>query len=463
MFGRKPTVSSPTRETTPSRTDAAAALTAQKEVNQSGSVSQSSDQSTLILDDIRQQVLSHLDPVDIIHMDRKALALHINESINALADQKRWLITTHEQQKLVAELIDDILGVGPIQILIDDPSVTDIMVNGHKQVYVERYGQLETTHVSFRDEAHVRHVAQRMASAIGRRIDESSPMVDARLPDGSRVNIIIPPLALNGTCISIRKFNEQTFDLHHLAEKGSLSTNMADFLNIAAQSRLNILISGGTGAGKTTLLNALCHNIDNNERIITIEDSAELKLNNDQVIRLETRPASLEGQGQVSQSELVRNALRMNPRRIILGEVRGAEAFDMLQAMNTGHEGSMSTLHANSPRDAIFRLENMLLMAHGTLPIYALRQQIMSSVDLIIQVERMRDGIRRVTAITELVGLEDDTPIMHDLFTYKMSSTQLSQLKGDFECHQSSADKYINKVRYAGLEKELQRALGHER
>lgn len=409
---------------------------------------------------MRSAVLARLDPMQVTQMDRAELTAHIEQWIQRLADQHRWLLTADQQAAMLQELLDDMVGIGPIQGLLDDPQVTDIMVNGHQQVYVERGGHLQAVDACFRDEEHVRHVAQRIVSSIGRRVDESSPMVDARLADGSRVNIIIPPLALDGTCISIRKFSEQTFSLHQLAAMGSLSEGMADFLTIAARARLNILVSGGTGAGKTTLLNALSHPIDTDERIVTIEDAAELKLRQRQVIRLETRPASLEGQGAVTQTELVKNALRMNPRRIILGEVRGGEAFDMLQAMNTGHEGSMSTLHANSPRDAIYRLENMMLMAHGNLPIAVLRRQIMSSVDIIVQIERMRDGKRRITSITELVGLEDNTPITHELFAFELHEAGQNGIDGEYVHAATSSESFIDKIRYAGLESELRRTQG---
>jgi pilus assembly protein CpaF len=298
----------------------------------------------------RDVLLSELDPLLASRLEKAELELHIEKLFNQLADRQRWIFTPQQQSHLISSLLDDMLGIGPIQVLLDDPSISDIMVNGANQVYVEQAGRLQKSAAQFRDEKHVRHVAQRIASFVGRRIDESNPMVDARLSDGSRVNIIIPPLALDGTCISIRKFSEHKMSLLQLADAGSLSHSMAGFLTIAAKARLNILVSGGTGAGKTTLLNALSDPIEEGERIVTIEDAAELKLQQSQVIRLETRPASLEGTGEVNQRDLVRNALRMNPRRIILGEVRGAEAFDMLQAMNTGHEGSMSTLHANSAR-----------------------------------------------------------------------------------------------------------------
>ncbi len=407
----------------------------------------------------RDVLLSELDPLLASRLGKAELELHIEELFNQLADRQRWIFTPQQQSHLISSLLDDMLGIGPIQVLLDDPSISDIMVNGANQVYVEQAGRLQKSTAQFRDEKHLRHVAQRIASFVGRRIDESNPMVDARLSDGSRVNIIIPPLALDGTCISIRKFSEHKMSLLQLADAGSLSHSMAGFLTIAAKARLNILVSGGTGAGKTTLLNALSDPIEEGERIVTIEDAAELKLQQSQVIRLETRPASLEGTGEVNQRDLVRNALRMNPRRIILGEVRGAEAFDMLQAMNTGHEGSMSTLHANSARDAIYRLENMLLMGQQNLPVSMMRRQIMSSIDLIVQVERMRDGKRRIVEITELVGLEDDTPITQNIFEFQLDDSYDSQtgnIQGEYAQTASMNVSFSDKIRYAGLAKEFE-------
>jgi pilus assembly protein CpaF len=410
----------------------------------------------------RELLLTELDPLLASRLSKIELEQHIVLLFNQLADRQRWIFSEQEQASLISSLLDDMLGIGPIQGLLDDPSITDIMVNGADQVYVEKAGRLQKASAVFRDEKHLRHVAQRIASFVGRRIDESSPMVDARLSDGSRVNIIIPPLALDGTCISIRKFSEHKMSLFQLADAGSLSHSMAEFLQIAAKARLNILVSGGTGAGKTTLLNALSDPIEDGERIVTIEDAAELKLQQSQVIRLETRPPSLEGTGEVNQRDLVRNALRMNPRRIILGEVRGAEAFDMLQAMNTGHEGSMSTLHANSARDAIYRLENMLLMGQQNLPISMMRRQIMSSIDLIIQVERMRDGKRRIVEITELVGLEDDTPITQNIFEFQLDESQgdiHQAIQGQYTQTASLNVSFLEKIRYAGLAQEFERIM----
>jgi pilus assembly protein CpaF len=310
------------------------------------------------------------------------------------------------------------LGLGPLEPLLDDETITDIMVNGPDRVFVEQRGKLVLSPVRFRDAAHVANIGQRIAAAVGRRVDESSPMVDARLADGSRVNIVFPPLALNGPCLSIRKFARRVIDFPKLIGNGLLSPQLARVLEIAGRCRLNIIISGGTGSGKTTLLNAISRMIDPGERIITIEDAAELQLQQPHVVRLETRPPNLEGRGEVAQRDLLRNALRMRPDRIIIGEVRGAEAFDMLQAMNTGHDGSMSTIHANTARDAVMRIENMVQMGQANLPVRAIRTQIVSAVDLIVQVERMRDGVRCVSQVSELVGLEGDIVTINDIFQF---------------------------------------------
>ncbi|MBX9593211.1 MAG: CpaF family protein [Roseomonas sp.] len=308
------------------------------------------------------------------------------------------------------------LGLGPLEPLLDDDTVTDIMVNGPEKVFIEQRGKVTLSGVRFRDSQHLANIAQRIAAAVGRRVDESSPMVDARLQDGSRINIVFPPLALDGPCLSIRKFSRKLIDFDRLVENGSIPRQMARVLQIASQCRLNVIISGGTGSGKTTLLNAMSRLIDVGERVITVEDAAELQLQQPHVVRLETRPASLEGRGEINQRDLVRNALRMRPDRIILGECRGAEAFDMLQAMNTGHDGSMSTIHANTSRDALIRIENMVTMGNFGLPTRAVRTQIASAVDIIVQVERQRDGVRRVTQVTELIGMEGEVFTLNDIF-----------------------------------------------
>lgn len=328
-------------------------------------------------------------------------------------------VSRAEYDRVVRELLDDILGFGPLEPLLADTSISDIMVNGPYEVYVERRGVLELTDIRFRDEDHVFQVIDRIVSRVNRRIDEASPMVDARLPDGSRVNVIIPPLSLRGPAISIRKFGGHAKTLDDLTQLTMLTAEMATFLKAAVKSRLNIVISGGTGSGKTTLLNALSRYIPETERIITIEDSAELKLQQRHVLPLEARPANIEGKGAVSVRDLVRNALRMRPDRIVVGECRGAEALDMLQAMNTGHDGSLTTLHANSPRDVLARLETMVLMSGFDLPVRVIRQQIASAIDLIVHTSRLQGGVRRVTAITELVGMEQDTITLQDIFEYE--------------------------------------------
>ncbi|MDP6840567.1 MAG: CpaF family protein, partial [Rhodospirillales bacterium] len=331
-------------------------------------------------------------------------------------------------------LLNDMLGLGPLEPLLADEAINDIMVNGARQVYVERGGKLELTDVTFRDNAHVMNIAQRIVSAVGRRIDETSPLVDARLADGSRVNIIIPPLAIDGPSISIRKFSEKKITLDVMARQKNLSEAMARTLKIAARARLNILISGGTGSGKTTLLNALSQMIDHGERVVTIEDAAELQLQQPHVVRLETRPQNLEGDGEITQTELVKNALRMRPDRIILGEIRAGEALDMLQAMNTGHDGSLGTIHANNPREALTRLENMVAMSGVKLPNEAVRAQIAGALDMIVQVSRMRDGIRRIVQVTEVVGMEGEVITTQDLFNFKFTGEDADgNLVGEFE------------------------------
>jgi pilus assembly protein CpaF len=368
---------------------------------------------------LRTIFLSRLDPATVAGLGTDKLAAEVERLLAEIADEMRIQLNGREQRQLAAELVDDMLGLGPLEPLLDDDSITDIMVNGPDRVFVEQRGKVTLSNVRFRDTTHVANIAQRVAAAVGRRIDESSPMVDARLADGSRVNIIFPPLALNGPCLSIRKFARKVIDFSVLQANGSITAPMARLLEAASQARLNVIISGGTGSGKTTLMNAMSRMISRDERIITVEDAAELQLQQPHVVRLETRPANLEGRGEVTARDLVRNALRMRPDRIIIGEVRGAEAFDMLQAMNTGHDGSLSTIHANTTRDALTRIENMVQMGQPNLPLKAIRTQVVSAVDLIVQVERMRDGVRRVTQITEVMGLEGDVVTMNDVFQYE--------------------------------------------
>jgi pilus assembly protein CpaF len=342
--------------------------------------------------------------------------------------------------------------VAESQALLQDDEITDIMVNSPTMVYVERKGMLERSGVRFRDTDHIMTIAQKIAARIGRRIDESSPMVDARLPDGSRVNVIFPPLAIDSPCISIRRFPKRRFDLDGLVENGTMTRGVAHLLEVAARCRLNVLISGGTGSGKTTLMNAMSRFISHKERILTIEDAAELQLQQPHVIRLETRPPSLEGTGQVTQRDLVRNALRMRPDRIIVGEVRGEEAFDMLQAMNTGHDGSISTVHANSARDALTRVENMLQMGHVNLPVRAIRAQIVSALDLIVQVERMRDGVRRLIKITEICGLEGDVITTNDIVKFEFKEEKEGRIVGAYAApHPFPA--FLDRLAYFGFER----------
>jgi pilus assembly protein CpaF len=327
-------------------------------------------------------------------------------------------LSSADRERLAEEITDDALGAGPLEPLLADDSVTEIMVNGPNDVWVERSGRLYETSVRFADDAHLRRIINKIVGQVGRRVDESSPMVDARLPDGSRVNAIIPPLSLSGPLLTVRKFSRRRLDLVDLTRLGTLTDEATDFLRLILKGELNVLVSGGTGSGKTTLLNAMSTEIGDDQRIVTIEDAAELRLNQRHVLRLESRPRNLEGEGEVSIRDLVRNALRMRPDRILVGEVRGAEALDMLQAMNTGHDGSLSTIHANSARDALSRVETMVLMAGYDLPVRAIRQQVAAALDLVVHLERLRDGSRRVTSITEVQRMEGDTITMQDLFTF---------------------------------------------
>jgi pilus assembly protein CpaF len=329
-------------------------------------------------------------------------------------------LSRDDRERLESEIADDVLGYGPLERLLADESVSEIMVNGPHEIWVERQGRLYETTLRFTDESHLRRIINKMFAQFGRRIDESSPMVDARLPDGSRVNAVIPPLSLTGPLLTIRKFSQKRFDLEELIRMGSLTRETVDFLGLCVEAELNILISGGTGAGKTTLLNALSAAVPNSNRIVTIEDAAELQLVQQHVLRLEARPKNIEGEGEVAIRDLVRNSLRMRPDRIIVGEVRGAEALDMLQAMNTGHDGSLCTVHSNSPRDALSRIETMVMMAGFELPIRAIRQQVASALDLIIQLERLEDGSRRVVAITEVQRMESDVITLQELYSFKI-------------------------------------------
>jgi pilus assembly protein CpaF len=404
---------------------------------------------------IQPLVLEHMDVAAAAEMPRPAFEAQLTGWVKELLAETKIQLNFTEQRELVESLIADMLGLGPLEPLIADETVSDIMVNGPKQIYVERRGKLELTDVQFRDDQHLMNICTKIVTRIGRRIDESRPLVDARLPDGSRVNIIIPPLAIDGASISIRKFSKKTITLDTMAASGSISPPMATLLKIAARCRLNILISGGTGSGKTTLLNALSRMIDSAERTVTIEDAAELQLQQPHVVRLETRTANLEGTGEITMRDLLKNALRMRPDRIIIGECRGEEALDMLQAMNTGHDGSMSTIHANNPREALTRLENMIGMSGITLPSKAMRTQIASAVHLIAQVNRMRDGFRRVTQLTEVVGMEGDIITTQDLFTFQFQGEGADgKLRGAFQ-PSGIRPAFLPRAEYFGLDRAL--------
>ncbi|WP_373086973.1 CpaF family protein [Sneathiella sp.] len=404
---------------------------------------------------IQPLLMERIDISAAVTMDRLDLARDISDIITDILIEERIQLNQREQRELTESLMHDMLGLGPLEPLLADDSITDIMVNGPKQVFIEQKGKLVLSDCQFRDNAHVLSVASRIVSHVGRRVDESNPLVDARLADGSRVNIIIPPLAIDGPSISIRKFAKQKITLDVMERQQNLSASAATVLRVAGRCRLNILISGGTGSGKTTMLNAISQLIDPGERIVTIEDAAELQLQQPHVVRLETRTANLEGGGEISMRDLLKNALRMRPDRIILGEIRGSEAIDMLQAMNTGHDGSLSTIHANRPREALTRLENMVGMSSVNLPAKAVRTQIASAIDLIVQISRMRDGVRRVTYISEVVGMEEDVITMQDLFWYEFHSEDKGgRLLGDFKST-GLRPHFAPRAAYFGLEKML--------
>ncbi|WP_078409238.1 CpaF family protein [Priestia abyssalis] len=355
----------------------------------------------------------------LTRLSQGEMRLRIEQLVSQFMTEEKVVISRTDKESLLTRILDEAVGFGPLEPLIHDDSITEILINGHNQVYVERKGKLEMTNVVFRDDSHVRHVIDRIVAPLGRRIDESSPMVDARLPDGSRVNAVIPPISLNGTLVSIRKFRKDPFQLEDLLGLNSLSGEMGQFLQAVVKAKMNVLISGGTGSGKTTLLNVAAGAIPFGERVITIEDSAELRLDRPNVVGMEARPANVEGRGEVTIRQLVRNALRMRPDRIIVGEVRGAEAFDMLQAMNTGHEGSLTTVHANSPADALRRVEAMVIMAGMDLPSHVIREYVVGALDFIVQATRLTDGTRKIISIAEIVTEEDGSNRLQEIFTFK--------------------------------------------
>ena len=410
---------------------------------------------------LRERVIEQIEPSVAATVSRDVLRRQIEEIIHGIANDERLELSGREQILLAEEIADDMTGYGPLRALLLDESINDIMINGPASVYVERKGKLERVAIRFRDNDHIASVAQKIASQVGRRVDESSPMVDCRLPDGSRVNIILPPLAIHGPCISIRKFPSHRLDMAGLIANGTMSAAIGQLLEMASRCRLNILVSGGTGSGKTTLLNAMSQFIDKSERIVTIEDAAELQLQQPHVINLETRPPSLEGTGQVTQRDLLWNALRMRPDRIVVGEVRGAEAFDMLQAMNTGHDGSISTVHANSTRDALTRVENMVQMGQVNLPTRAIRAQIVAALDLIVQVERMRDGQRRIVQVSEVVGQEGEVITTNDIALFEYHEEDVhGRISGIYKSSQA-VPKFKSRLVYYGLDHAWAEAMRH--
>jgi pilus assembly protein CpaF len=383
---------------------------------------------------LHQHVIELLDLNTISEMSQDAVTAQLTKLIEQLLQQESVPLNQRERAQITQDIIHEVLGLGPLEPLLADQTVNDILVNGYKQVFVERCGKLELTPTRFKDNAHLRKIIERIVSRVGRRIDESVPMVDARLADGSRVNAIIPPLAIDGPSLSIRKFSKDPLQLYHLVEKRSLTPEIGALLQAIVQARLNVLISGGTGTGKTTMLNILSGFIPNDERIVTIEDAAELQLRQEHVVRLETRPANIEGKGEIAQRELVKNALRMRPDRIILGEVRGAECLDMLQAMNTGHDGSLTTVHANSCRDALTRVETLVSMAGFNLAAKAMRHYVSSALDVIIQIARLSDGTRKLISVQEVAGMEGDLITLQELFTFQQTGLDENRkVKGRFK------------------------------
>ena len=401
---------------------------------------------------VHQRVIELLDLTVASSMAEEQLSQELSHVVEQVLQEGKVALNQRERGQMVQDILDEVSGLGPLEPLLKDHTINDILVNSHKQIYIERYGKLERTAVRFRDEAHLRRIIERIVARMGRRVDESSPMVDTRLPDGSRVNAIIPPCALDGACLSIRKFSRDPLQVSDLVEKRSLTPEIAELLRGIVLARLNVLISGGTGCGKTTLLNILSGFIPTTERIVTIEDAAELQLRQDHVVRLETRPANIEGKGEINQRDLVKNALRMRPDRIVVGEVRGAETLDMLQAMNTGHDGSLTTVHANSARDALTRIEMMVAMAGLDIPSKGLRYYISSALDVIVQLSRLSDGSRRVVSVQELSGMEGDVVTMQEVFKFEQTGVdQNGKVKGRFRAT-GIRPKFAEKFQAMGIQ-----------
>jgi pilus assembly protein CpaF len=400
---------------------------------------------------IHNKLVDKLDLNRVGELQGDVLRREIRLVVEHLCDTEETFLNRAERERLIEEVLDETFGLGPLEMLLKDHTISDILINGPKSIYVERRGKMERTSVEFRDNAHLLQIIDRIVSKVGRRVDEVCPMVDARLTDGSRVNAIIPPLALDGAAVSIRRFGSNPLKLEDLLNFKALTPEMVMLLEGSIKARLNMIIAGGTGSGKTTLLNTLSSFIPGHERIVTIEDAAELQLQQEHVVRLETRPANIEGKGAITATDLVKNALRMRPERIIIGECRGPETLDMLQAMNTGHDGSLTTLHANTPRDAVARLETMVMMSGFDLPIKAMRQQISSAVNILIQANRLQGGIRRVTSITEVVGMEQDTVVMQDIYKYVQEGIdETGRARGHFEAT-GIRPTFMTKLEQAGV------------
>jgi pilus assembly protein CpaF len=400
---------------------------------------------------IHRKLIQKLNLDRLTEVNRDDVRREVTQILEALVVGESTPMNLQERERLATEVLDEVFGLGPLEPLLADPTVSDILVNTHKRVYVERRGILEMTSIQFRDDIHLMSIIDRIVSAVGRRVDESSPMVDARLADGSRVNAIIPPLAVDGPCLSIRRFGRDPLTSEDLLQNKTLTEPMLELLRGCVKARLNILVSGGTGAGKTTFLNVLSSYISNRERIVTVEDAAELQLHQDHVVRLETRPANIEGRGAIQQRQLVINSLRMRPDRIIVGEVRGEEALDMLQAMNTGHDGSLTTIHANTPRDALTRLETMVAMGSLNIPDSALRRQIASAIDVVVQVSRLSDGTRKVIALSEITGMEGDIVSMQDIFVFRKRGVRDNgEVSGEF-VPTGIRPKFAEKLEVSGI------------
>ncbi len=401
---------------------------------------------------LHRQVIEALDLSVVAKLDQELLKAELSNLVEKFLEQEPVPLNAKEREQLITEIQWEVMGLGPLEPLLQDPTVNDILVNRCDRIYVERAGKLQPTDIKFRDETHLRKIIEKIVSAIGRRVDESSPMVDARLSDGSRVNAIIPPLALDGSSVSIRKFSKDKLQIEDLVAKRSLTPEIAELLKGIVEARLNILIAGGTGCGKTTILNILSSFIPSDERIITIEDSAELQLRQDHVVRLETRPPNVEGRGEVSQRELVKNTLRMRPDRIVLGEVRSGECLDMLQAMNTGHDGSLTTIHANTPRDALTRVETLVAMAGLNLATKALRHYISSALDVVVQMTRLSDGTRKMTSLQEITGMEGEIVTLQEIFSFQQTSLDENRMvKGRFSAT-GVRPKFVERFRALGID-----------